>query len=105
MNTYIDQLKTYLSENTPNYGMKDIHSLLDFLQEAYTHFNPVDSDAIRAGIANLDPFLEALPFDANNALFDLISDLCLETERQAFRDGIHVGIRLAAELLQLPNTA
>ena len=98
MKPCIDQLKTYLSENMPNYGMKDIHCLLDLLQEAYTHFNPVDSDAIRAGIAALNPFLEALPFDANNALFDLISDLCLETERQAFRDGIHVGVRLATEL-------
>lgn len=97
---YMDALKTYLTENTPNYGMANIHSLLDFLLEAYTERNPVNSEAIQAGIDALDPILESLSFTENNALFDLISDLCLAIEQQAFRDGLHVGIRLAVELTE-----
>lgn len=100
MNQYIAQLKSYLEENQPDYGMASIHNLLDFLQQAYTEHNPVDSIAIRAGIDALDPILESLSFAENNALFDLISGLCLAIERQAFRDGLHVGIRLAAELAE-----
>lgn len=93
-----NQLKSFLEEHTPDYGLDSIDSLLDLLREVYTKYNPIDTDIIRKRIAELRPVMEALSLEQSDLLFDLIAQLCYETERTAFREGIHVGMRLAAEL-------
>ena len=101
MNPYIDQLKKYLAEREPDYGVSDVHSLLEMLWDFYTEFNPVDNERIREKTRELGAIFESLPLKEGDQLFYMLSDLCLEVERAAFLNGIHVGVRLAEELSQI----
>lgn len=98
MNPYIEALKKYVAEQKPNYGESDMKSLLDFLWYVYTDLNPIDSDTIRKKIAYLKPVMDSLSFENANLVFDTLCDIWAENERLAFREGIHVGVRLREEL-------
>lgn len=98
MNNYRDQLKEYLSSHTPDYGYPDLHSLLEMLWSYYSQCNPIDSEGIRTQLLTLQPVMDALPNELSNQLFDVVFRLYEEIERTAFLEGIHVGVRLVAEL-------
>ena len=101
MNPYVEKLKHYLAENSPNYCDTDIHTLLEFLWSNYTECNPIQSDAIEADFLKIDHIFESLPWDENNLLFGTVCDLCQRYEKTAFLEGIHVGVRLVAELADI----
>lgn len=98
MNRYIESLKSFLSEQAPGFAYQDARSLLEMLYYYYSAANPVDNAVIRCQFRELHNILCKLPFEENNAVFDLAGNLCAAHERQAFLDGIHVGIRLFGEL-------
>ena len=98
MNSYIDQLKSYLLSHQPNFGRRDIHSLLEMLWSTYTTYNPIDNQQIRSKIEALRPIMDALSWEQENELFDLVSGLCYDHERTAFLEGLRAGARLALEL-------
>ena len=103
MNRYIESLKSFLAEQTPCYGYDDADSILEMLYYYYTVANPVDNAVIRCQFKELNDILCHLPLSENEAVFSLTGDLCVAHERQAFLDGIHIGMRLFSELNKLPE--
>lgn len=102
-NRYIENLKSFLAERTPHFGYDDANSILEMLYYYYTVANPVDNAVIRCQFKELNDILCRLSYADNEAVFALAGSLCAAHERQAFLDGIHVGLRLAAELSGLPG--
>lgn len=101
MNRYIENLKGFLSEQSPHYGFDDANSLLEMLCYYYMEHNPVDSGVIRCQFRELDAILSKLSLSDNNAIFHLTGTLCASYEKQAFMDGIAVGWQLYTELNQI----
>ena len=100
MNRYIENLKSFLKDQTPNYGYDDTNSLLEMIYYFYTVNNPIDNGRIRCQFWELDQILSKLTLDENNKMFMLVSQLCTDYERQAFLEGIHVGLRLFQEICE-----
>ena len=98
MKCYEEQIRKYLEFQETNYGSPDIHSLLEMLCRCYLELNPVSGESIREGLGELRRVLEKLPPEEGDALFAAICHLCGETERHAFREGLHLGLRLFAEI-------
>lgn len=103
MNRYIENLKSFLAEQTPCFGYDDANSILEMLYYYYSVANPVDSALIRCQLKELNDILCRLPLSENEAVFSVTGDLCAAYERQAFLDGIHVGMRLFEELHELAD--
>jgi len=98
LNCYIESLKSFLAEQTPCFGYNDANSILEMLYYYYTTANPVDSAVIRCQFKELNDILRSLSLKENDKVFSLACDLCAAYERQAFFEGIHVGMRLFTEL-------
>lgn len=112
MNPVIESLKARLREQNPNYGYTDARSLMDMLYFYYTEQNPVDNAVIRCQYRELDRVMDKLTWAENETVFRLTAELCASYEKQAFLDGMEVGLRLFVELqdlrqkeLGLPNHA
>ena len=98
MNPYIAQLKTYLAENEINCRGGGAKTIWEMLYWYYSEANPIETDKIRAGLAQLNECLEKLTVRENGRVFDLVMDLCLGYEQAAFYAGLRVGCRLTDEL-------
>ena len=98
MNRYIEKLKTFLIERPLRCGDTDANSVLELLYCYYSEENPIDSAVIRYRFKELDNILCHLSLADNNAVFSLTCKLCSTYERQAFLEGIQVGMRLFEEL-------
>ena len=98
MNRYIEKLKEFLADQNPNYSCGDSQSLLEMLYYYYSTDNPIDSALIRCQFKELDDNLKCLSWDQCEAVFNTTCNLCSAFERQAFMEGIHVGLRLFKEL-------
>lgn len=103
MNRYIENLKNFLAEQIPNYSYADANSILELLYHCYMESNPVDNVVIRYQFKELDSILSHLSLKENDRVFYLVSNLCITHERQAFIDGVHVGMQLFSELDDLPG--
>ena len=98
MNKYIDNLRIFLSEQSPRYGYDDANTLLEMLYYFYTEENPIDSGVIRLHFKALEEILSKLPQQDNNAFFALVCSLCENCQKKAFMEGLLVGLRLFSEL-------
>ena len=96
MNPYISKLKSFLSENEPDYG--NAESLLEMIYFHYTEFNSIDSESIREKFKKLRSLFPNLTLRDFDEIFDLVCDLCYEHEKRAFLQGVQVGVTLATEL-------
>ena len=101
MNLNPKSLKSFLANNRPNFGYDDANSLMEMLHYYYTICNPVDNAAIRCQFNHLHEILYRFTPEDAETIFSVTADLCGSYERQAFIDGIHVGIRLFAELSEI----
>ena len=72
--------------------------MLDQLFCAYQDSHETDPPEIRDGFAELESFLETLPLDDNNAVWNLCCRICVAYEHKVFTDGFHYGIQLMKEL-------
>ena len=98
MNRYIEKLNLFLAEQTPCFGYDDANSILEMLYYFYTDSNPVDNAVIRCQFKDLDNVLSNLSWADCEQVFSLSVDLCISHARQAFLEGVHVGMRLYTEL-------
>lgn len=98
MNRIIDNLKSFLSDQPPNFPFDDGNSILEVLCYYYCASNSVDNALIRCQFKELNDILCKLTLAENDAVFALTSDLCTSHMRQAFLDGIRVGLHLFKEL-------
>ena len=87
-----------MESNPLDTGDPDCATVLDQLYRAYAESHENDPPDIQTGFAELETFLETLPLDDNNAVFNLCCRLCVEYERKAFLDGLQYGAELILEL-------
>ena len=92
------QLKAYIGSYPFDFGDSGCETVLDELYQAYAESHESDPPEIQAGFAELETFLESLPLDDNNAVFNLCCRISTEYERKAFKDGLQIGFHLLREL-------
>ena len=98
MNRYIEKLKSFLAEQSPNFGYDDANSVLEMLYYYYSDTNPVDSGVIRCQFQALDSVLSKLSWSESERVFSLAVELCVSHARLAFTEGVQIGMRLFTEL-------
>lgn len=104
MNRYIENLKSFLAEQAPCFGYDDANSILEMLYYYYTDANPIDNAVIRCQFEGLDNVLSKLPLKDCDRVFSLAADLCISHARQAFSEGVNIGMRLFTELQNIQDT-
>ena len=89
MNPYIQKLKAFLAEQSPNFKYDDTDSIMEMLCYYYCSANPVDNATIHCQFKELGNIMRPMSLDESDALFTLVSDLCLSTFflTQPFIDG------------------
>lgn len=98
MDNIVKWLKTYIDTHPFDRGDSGCETVLNQLYQAYAESHESDPPEIQAGFAELETFLESLPLDDNNAVFNLCCRLCTHYERKAFMDGMLYGAYLISEL-------
>ena len=98
MQTLLELLKQCAESHTFDSGDPDCQTVLDQLYRAYAESHEDDPPGIQEGFKELESFLEVLPLDDNNAVFNLCCRICTAYEHKAFIDGFHYGIQLMKEL-------
>ena len=104
MQTFLELVKRCAENHTFDSGDPDNPAVLDQLYRAYAESHENDPPGIREGFKELESFLEVLPPDDNNAVFNLCCRICVAYEHKAFIDGFHYGTQLMMELaVDIPN--
>ena len=98
MQTLLELLKQCAEKHTFDSGDPDSQTVLDQLYRAYPESHEDDPPGIREGFKELESFLEVLPLDDNNAVFNLCCRICTAYEHKAFIDGFPYGFQLMKEL-------
>ena len=98
MNDISRRLDAYIQAHPFDSGDGDCETVLDQLYQAYAESHESDPPEIGEGFKELECFLETLPLDDNNAVFNLCCRLCTAYEEKAFRHGLLYGARLMIEL-------
>lgn len=98
MKNIAKRLNAYITAHPFNPGDSDCEVVLDQLYQAYAESHEFDPPEIREGFKELDMFLEQLPLNDNNAVWNLCCQLCTAYERKAFIDGLQYGAHLITTL-------
>lgn len=98
MQPLLDLLKRCAESYIFHSGDPDCKTVLDQLYRAYAESHEDDPPGIREGFKELESFLEVLPLDDNNAVFNLCCRICVAYEQKAFIDGFYCGTQLMKEL-------
>lgn len=93
-----EALKAHMRNHPFDPGSCDSETVLDQLYQAYCESHESDPPEISEGFKELESFLESLPLDDNNAVFNLCCRLCTAYEKKAFRHGLLYGAHLMSEL-------
>ena len=100
MQSFAEALKAYTHDHPFDAGNGDGETVLDQLYQAYAESHESDPPEISEGFKELECFLESLPLDDNNAVFNLTCQLCTAYEHKAFLDGLQFGVELMLELIE-----
>ena len=92
------RLDAYIQAHPFDSGDSECETVLDQLYQAYAESHESDPPEISEGFKELECFLETLPLDDNNAVFNLCCRLCTAYEEKAFRHGLLYGAHLMQEL-------
>lgn len=95
MKRLAELLKHYAEENLPNSG--NPQNIADRLYWYYMEHSRIDNDKTNACYAALREKVN-LPLRKYDEVLYIVSDLCLEYGRQAFSEGLKVGVLLMQEL-------
>lgn len=98
MKSISEALRTYMQTHPFDSGDPDCKTVLDQLYRAYAESHENDPPEIQTGFLELETYLENLPLDDNNAVFNLCCRLCIAYERKAFLHGLQYGAELILEL-------
>ena len=97
MDNLAQRLKAYIESHPFDPGDSNYETVLDQLFQAYAESHESDPPEISEGFKELENFLETLPLDDNNAVFNLCCRLCTAYEHKAFLDGLQYGAHLMLE--------
>ena len=92
------RLDAYIQTHPFDSGDSSCQTILDQLYQAYAESHESDPPEISEGFKELECFLETLPLNDNNAIFNLCCRLCSAYERKAFIAGLQYGAHLISEL-------
>ena len=98
MQTLLELLERCAESNTFDTGDPENRTVLDQLFCVYQDSHETDPPEIWDGFVELESFLETLPLDDNNAVWNLCCRICVAYEHKAFIDGFHYGTQLMKEL-------
>ena len=98
MKEFVEKLKQLVAENPPNYG--DADSVLGLLYECFNENNPYDNDEIKADFEELYQQMNGMSLRNMDKVIYPVCKLCRDHEKAGFIEGIKVGIRLQAELIE-----
>ena len=98
MKDFLEKLKQRVAENPPNYG--DADSVLGLLYECFNENNPYDNDQIKADFEELYLQMNGMSLRDMDKIIYPACKLCRDHEKAGFIEGIKVGIRLQAELIE-----
>ena len=98
MQTLLNLLKRCVESNTFDTGDPENRTVLDQLFCAYQDSHETDPPGIQEGFKELENYLEVLPLDDNNEVFNLCCRICVAYEHKAFVDGLKYGFQLMKEL-------
>ena len=93
-----EKIRAYFETRKIDFSNAGAESLLEFIYQCYSEIHSLDNKQIRACFADLEHFHEAVSLEESDRLFSIVARLCIEYERAAFMDGIHVGVQLMEEL-------
>lgn len=99
MDKIADRLKAYIDTHPFDSGDSDCDTVLDQLYQAYAESHESDPAEIGDGFKELEVFLETLPIEDNNAVFNLCCRLCTAYERKAFIGSLQYGAHFMLELV------
>lgn len=88
-------INTYFEKCPPNFN--NAKSILDAIFWIYMESTPANSETLRKDYAKLRDAWKLPPQEYDEILY-IISDLCTEYSRQAFQDGIRIGMLLMQEV-------
>ena len=100
MQSFAEALKSYTRDHPFDPGSCDGETVLDQLYQAYAESHESDPPEISEGFKELESFLESLPLNDNNAVFNLCCRLCTAYEEKAFCHGLLYGAHLMQELFR-----
>ncbi|MBQ8834524.1 MAG: hypothetical protein IJ001_06330 [Oscillospiraceae bacterium] len=103
MSIHVSQVYDYLESHPLTKYEGEFESLLEMLHYIYTTANPIVNDTIRERFQEMGHILKKLSVEEDDALHNLVCDLCLEHEQLAFAHGITVGMYLMTEINALPQ--
>ena len=103
MQSFTAALKAYTRDHPFDAGSGYTETVLDQLYQAYAESHESDPSEISKGFKALECFLETLPLDDNNAVFNLCCRLRTAYEEKAFRHGLIYGAHLMNELFMEDN--
>lgn len=95
MKKLAEMLKEYVEQNPLNYG--EVESVLDILFWYYAEYGSLDSEKIRDQFDSLRKLVNFPPKEYDR-VFAVVSNLCLEHGRLAFREGMRLGMLLMCEV-------
>ena len=96
MRQIIEKLQEYLNQDQPNFG--DGKSVLTMLYEAYSDYNRMDDDQIKADFNELYRLMNGMELREMDKIIYPICTLCRDHERSGFVEGVKLGLRLFHEL-------
>ena len=100
MDSFAQQLKSYIETHPFDSGDSDCATVLDQLYQAYADSHESDPQEIKDAFEQLGDFLEDLPLADNDMLFGLVCRLCIAYDQKAYRDGLQYGAHLMSELFR-----
>ena len=98
MEKFLETLKRHIAEQPPNFG--DGESVLPMLYECHNENNPYDNEQIRADFNELYQQMYGMPLREMDKIIYPVCKLCRDHERAGFVEGIKIGVRLQAELME-----
>ena len=100
MESVSEAMRDYLQPHLYDVGDPDCENIQDLLYRAYAETHESDPPEIQSGFNELETFLESLPLEDNNEVFNLTCRLCSAYEQKAFLDGLQFGTELILRLTE-----
>ena len=98
MEKYFEKLRSYISENPPDFG--DGASVLTLPYEAYAESNKMDDGTIKEDFNELYRLMNGMELREMDKIIYPVCTLCRDHQRSGFVEGVKVGIRLKTELAE-----
>lgn len=98
MKMYVNQLLMHLTQYQSERTSLTGKDLLEQLWYCYLEENRADSKEIREGFREIDMILGQLPLKSADQLFDEVCRQCCRYQREAFLDGLILGMGLHGAL-------